>query len=111
MVDNKQAFCVVLTTTNNEANKNQIIKALLTQKLAACIQEMAINSHYVWQGEVCQDVETLLVIKTRKDLYPQVEEQIIQLHNYEVPQIVQLEIQDGFNPYLSWIAANTLELQ
>lgn len=105
----KETFCIVLTTTNNDDNKNQIIEALLSQQLAACIQEMPITSHYVWQDEVCHDGETLLIIKSRTSLYAQVEEVIRQLHNYEVPQIVKLEIKAGFNPYLSWIAANTLE--
>ncbi|HFQ5372618.1 divalent-cation tolerance protein CutA [Vibrio vulnificus] len=111
MSDSNHDFCVVLTTTNDDENKHAIIKALLSKQLAACIQEIPMTSHYVWQEEVCHDSETLLVIKSKKSLYTLVEESIRELHNYEVPQIVQLDIAVGFQPYLSWIAANTLETQ
>ncbi|MDW2111665.1 divalent cation tolerance protein CutA, partial [Vibrio sp. 2089] len=45
--------CMVLSTTNNEKNRDEIIKGLLEAQLAACIQTMPIESHYVWKGEVC----------------------------------------------------------
>ncbi|EIO5873042.1 divalent-cation tolerance protein CutA [Vibrio parahaemolyticus] len=100
--------CMVLSTTNNEKNRDEIIKGLLEAQLAACIQTMPIESHYVWKGEVCTDHEWLLIIKTRRELYELVEEKIENLHEYEVPQIVQVPIVDGFNPYLEWLRESTL---
>lgn len=100
-------FCIVLTTTNEETDTKTIIQTLLSKQLAACIQTMPINSHYVWKEKVCVDNETLLIIKTKRSLYDQVEQAIFDMHNYEVPQIVQLSIDNGLNPYLAWLDSTT----
>lgn len=50
-------YCMVLSTAGTEKNRDEIIKGLLEGELAACIQTMAIESHYVWKGEVCSDSE------------------------------------------------------
>ncbi|MGO1298709.1 MAG: divalent-cation tolerance protein CutA [Vibrio sp.] len=99
--------CVVLTTTDNEENTQALITSLLNQRLAACVQTLPIQSHYVWQGKVCQAHETLMVIKTQQACYGDVERLIVSLHEYDVPEIIQLPIIDGFNPYLAWIQHNT----
>jgi periplasmic divalent cation tolerance protein len=104
-------YCIVLSTAGNEHNRQQIINGLLAGELAACIQTMPIHSHYVWQGNVCHEEEWLLVIKTRRDLYPDVESKIIELHDYDVPQVVQVPIIDGFNPYLTWLSQSTLKVK
>ncbi|EPO5779047.1 divalent-cation tolerance protein CutA [Vibrio harveyi] len=104
-------YCMVLSTSGTEKNRDEIIKGLLEGQLAACIQTMAIESHYVWKGEVCIDNEWLLIIKTRKDLYALVEDKIKDLHEYEVAQIVQVPIVEGFNPYLEWLRQSTLSCQ
>ncbi|SJL84635.1 divalent-cation tolerance protein CutA [Vibrio palustris] len=103
----ENTYCVVLTTANNDSNTQQMITELLSQRLAACIQTMPISSHYVWEGKVCQDQETLIVIKTQQACYGDVERLITSLHDYDVPEIIQLPITEGFNPYLSWITQHT----
>lgn len=100
-------FCIVLTTVNNRQNGKAIIDAALSHKLAACIQTMAIESHYVWQDEVCCDDELLLIIKSRNACYQELEQLIVALHEYEVPQVVQVPFVKGYNPYLSWLESNT----
>ncbi|KHA59268.1 cytochrome C biogenesis protein [Vibrio variabilis] len=100
-------YCIVLTTTNNEENQQSIISGLLSKGLAACIQAIPIQSHYMWKGEVCCDDESLLVIKTKKSCYAELEQVIVELHDYEVPQVVQVPFVEGFNPYLTWIEQNT----
>ena len=102
-----EKFCIVLTTVNNHQNADQIIESLLRHQLAACIQTIPINSHYVWEGAVCRDDEILMVIKTRCACYEALEREVLAVHEYEVPQIVQVPIIEGFNPYLSWLQANT----
>lgn len=102
-----QAFCIVLTTTNRQENALQITQSLLSKQLAACVQSMPIQSHYMWNDEVCCDDEILLVIKTRKACYAELERELATLHSYEVPQIVQVPIVEGFHPYLAWIEQNT----
>lgn len=105
-MSDKNNYCMVLTTVNNQQVKQDIIQRLLEKRLAACIQVMPIESHYLWQEKICQDSEELLIIKTESCRYPEIESAISQLHDYDVPQIVKLPFSDGFNPYLSWISAS-----
>ncbi len=100
-------FCTVLTTCNNEPVEKTIIKVLLEQKLAACIQVMPIESHYLWKGKVCCDNERLLIIKSRVELFESISMKIQELHDYDVPQIVQLPITAGFSDYLNWVKDST----
>ncbi|MDA0118464.1 divalent-cation tolerance protein CutA [Vibrio sp. T11.5] len=102
-----EQFCIALTTTNNDEIKQKIIDLILKKGLAACIQTMPVNSHYIWEGEVCCDNESLLIIKTQKACYAELEQVIVSNHNYEVPQVVQVPFNEGFNPYLTWIEEST----
>ncbi|MBF9003079.1 MULTISPECIES: divalent-cation tolerance protein CutA [Vibrio] len=104
---NPQDFCIVLTTTQRAENAQELIQSLLDKKLAACIQTMPIESHYVWQGEICHDNEILMVIKTQRECYVDVEQAITAQHDYDVPQIIQVPFTEGFHPYLAWIKQNT----
>ncbi len=103
----KNEFCVVLSTVGDEVNMQTIIDAALKQRLAACIQTFPISSHYVWKGEVCAEKEFLMVIKTMKRHYLELQQLIIDLHEYETPQIVQVPVVDGFHPYLAWLQEST----
>lgn len=100
-------FCIVLTTTNSKSNKQALIHAVLGEQLAACIQSMPIESHYVWQDEVCIDEEWLLVMKTTQRCYRALETLIVEEHDYDTPQVVKLPFTEGFNPYLAWLDENT----
>ncbi len=100
-------YCVVLTTTDSQSVKRKLIDEILSRKLAACVQTCPIESHYVWQDRVCHDEEILISIKTLTKHYSQLLELIETHHNYDVPQIIQLPIIDGFAPYLSWIKNTT----
>lgn len=100
-------FCMVLTTTNCASNKEKIISNVLTEKLAACVQTMSIQSHYVWEGKLCVDEEFLIIMKTTNGCYMELERCIVESHDYDVPQIVQVPFTQGFNPYLTWLEENT----
>lgn len=104
---NPTDYCVVLTTTNDKHNAEHIIHHLLEHKLAACVQVLPIESHYLWQGNYYQDKELLLVIKTQVACYAALESAVQLLHPYQVPQIVQLPLTQGFEPYLAWLKHNT----
>lgn len=99
-------YGMVLTTVE-PGQQQVIIDGLLKANLAACIQVLPIDSHYVWQDEICHEQEMLLIIKTRQSLYHNVETIIAQLHPYEVAQIVMVPFIEGFNPYLSWLDVQT----
>lgn len=101
MTDND--YCVVLTTYSNEDIGKKIITSLLESKLAACIQVQSIESFYHWKGEINCDNEKLLLIKTKKSLYDNLEKTILIHHDYETPEIILLPIEAGFSGYLDWI--------
>ena len=96
-------YSVVLTTTSNEQQAEELAQKILGEKLAACIQVQQIKSHYVWKGEACSDPECLLMIKTRVSLFEELEAFIRKNHTYETPEIIQIPVISGFAGYLSWI--------
>jgi periplasmic divalent cation tolerance protein len=98
-----EAFCVILTTAGSRAEADGIAEALVSRRLAACVQISDIASTYRWQGEIMHEAEHLLLIKTVARLYEDVEAAIRELHSYEIPEIVQLPIEQGLDRYLNWI--------
>jgi periplasmic divalent cation tolerance protein len=99
----KETFSMVITTCGSKSDAEEIATALLAQQLAACIQVFPITSYYTWKGEQAIDDEQVLFIKSKSDLYPQIEGAIRQHHKYEVPEIIQVPITNGLPAYLSWI--------
>ena len=100
-------FCLILTTFADSREKNTVIASLLDEKLAACIQEISICSHYSWDNELCHDSEVLLLVKTKWDKYDRIAEVIKKQHSYEVPEILAINIEKGDESYLSWIREMT----
>ena len=96
-------YCIVTTTCDDKQNVEKITKALFDNEIASCIQTHNINSTYVWKGNIENADEIILYIKTRKELYKEVETCILDNHSYETPQIVQIPITDGYLDYLNWI--------
>ena len=97
----------VTTTVAIRDDARRIADALLSERLAACIQFLEIESHYVWKGERMAEPEIMLMAKTRADLFDRVIARIKALHPYETPEIVAQKFHTGFAPYLAWIAENT----
>lgn len=100
-------FCIILTTYADVNEANIIIDKLLNEKLAACIQTINIGSHYSWNNQICHDKEILLLIKTSWEKYDQVKNTIKSCHSYEVPEIIAVNIEEGYKPYLDWIQKMT----
>ena len=96
-------YCMVLTAFGNNDEAKKIINAVLENKLAACIQTLNIGSNYVWKGNVCHEQEVLALFKTSWSLYKKLEAKIRELHSYEVPEIIAIDIQDGLKSYFDWI--------
>ena len=67
----------------------------------------AVTSIYTWKDELQNDAETLAVIKTTADRFAALEARIVELHPYEVPEVIALPIASGHAPYLAWLAENT----
>ena len=95
---------VVLTTASSLSEARRITSALLDQKFAACVSIMGLTeSHYVWKGKKEKIREHLLIIKTRKNLFPKLEKAIRKIHSYECPEILALPVSAGSEKYLDWI--------
>ena len=99
---------VVFVTAPQGAGEAQIAQTLVRERLAACVSLVPnIRSIYVWQNELHDDQEVLLVIKTTADRYVALEARVKELHPYQVPEIIALPILKGQADYLSWVTAGT----
>jgi periplasmic divalent cation tolerance protein len=95
---------IQIMTTGAKEDMAGIARKLVEARLAACVQIGGpIRSTYWWEGKVEEADEWLCIIKTRKDLYPEVEKSIRQLHSYIVPEILALPIVAGNPDYLQWL--------
>jgi periplasmic divalent cation tolerance protein len=95
---------VVLTTVEKQEDGARLARLLVERKLAACAQVLApMISIYRWRGEIEQSDEVLLLIKTTRAVYQELEEAIKQYHPYETPEIIALPVETGSNDYLSWL--------
>ena len=95
----------VLTSVSGEGEAGEIASRLVERGLAACVSVVpAVRSIYRWRGNICDDRESLLIIKTTADLFEKVEEEIKKSHSYELPEIVALAVPKGSVDYLRWIA-------
>lgn len=100
-------YCIITTTFENKEEANQISKILLEKRLVACCQITEIESKYWWKEKIETTPEYLVQMKTKKSLYNQIESEILELHSYDVPEIVMYEIQNGSQKYLNWIEEET----
>lgn len=101
---------LVVTTLPDRTTAERIAEALVTARVAACVNILAeCTSVYRWQGKVERTGETPLLIKTTRDAYARLEETLGTLHPYEVPEIVALPVAAGFPPYLDWVTLETKE--
>ena len=100
-------YGIVLTTFESEIQAETVINEIIKNKLAACVQEIKIKSHYTWKNELCHDDEVLVLLKTRKELYPELEKKILEIHPYETPEILMVDLETGSKAYLSWIDEQT----
>jgi Uncharacterized protein involved in tolerance to divalent cations len=90
------------TTAPGDADR--IARALVDERLAACVNIIPVRSCYLWEGKLNLEGEELLIIKTEQSMVEQLMSRIIELHSYKVPEIIVLPIVDGYPPYLHWIA-------
>ena len=101
-------YLLVLSTCPDTVVAKQIANELVMQGLAACVQIMPnIQSWFRWKGKVDSADEHLLLIKTATERYAELEQRIISLHPYELPEIIAVPISTGFAGYFSWIDSNT----
>jgi periplasmic divalent cation tolerance protein len=96
---------LIMTTVDSEEAAAALASGLLERRLAACVQEVCINSRYRWKGELERDAEILLLVKTSKQAAEAAMELIRDTHSYEVPEIIAVPISAGLPAYLEWLDA------
>ena len=97
---------VVFVTCGSAEEAGKIARALVEERLAACVSISApIRSLYRWEGKLCDDQEVLLVIKTARALFDRVRRAVEKLHSYQVPEVICLPVIDGSPNYLNWLSA------
>jgi periplasmic divalent cation tolerance protein len=98
----------ILTTAGSQEEAGKIAHALVERRLAACVNIVPqIGSVYRWQGKVETAQEWLLLIKTQAELYERVRDALKELHSYDLPECVMLEVTAGSHEYLDWVTQNT----
>jgi periplasmic divalent cation tolerance protein len=100
---------IVFVTCGNRELAEKVAMNVVAERLAACVNIVpGIRSCYEWEGTIEWSDELLMLMKTTRERYPQLELRVRELHEYDVPEIVAVPIEAGLAKYLDWIAANTV---
>ncbi|WP_405227384.1 divalent-cation tolerance protein CutA [Lentisalinibacter sediminis] len=98
---------LVLCTCPDEETARSIATALVAEKRAACVNIVGpLRSVFSWQGEVCDESELLLIAKTTEAVWPELEARVVELHPYDVPEVIATPVTAGSAAYLDWVAAS-----
>jgi len=98
---------VVLSTCAKAADAEKLARALVEEKLAACVSVVPrVRSYYRWKGELETADEFLLLIKTSRDLFDALKLELEKLHPFEVPEVLALPVVAGTENYLNWLGLN-----
>ena len=97
-------YSIIYITTSESQESKKIAKILLEEKIVACTNIIPqINSLYLWEGEIEEDNESLLIAKTKTVNVDQVIKRVEEIHSYQTPCILQLEVKKGSKAYLDWM--------
>ncbi|MBI3571774.1 MAG: divalent-cation tolerance protein CutA [Gammaproteobacteria bacterium] len=100
----RHEYQLVFTTCPDTETAERLAQALVTERLAACVNILPIaKSIYLWKGNVESAAEQLLVIKSMARAYRSIQRRILELHPYELPEVIAVPIADGLPDYLAWI--------
>lgn len=104
MADEAPPARVALTTVSSFDEGRRLARLLVERRLAACVNLVPnVTSIYRWEGGVEVSSEVLMLIKTTTELLAEVEAAIRELHSYEVPEFITLEVESGSHRYLDWL--------
>jgi len=99
---------VINCTVPSKKLAKDITKVIMKHKLAACVSMIEnVKSVFSWEGEVCEEKEVLMMIKTRRTNYGKIKLVIEDMHSYSVPEIIALPIVDCSEDYLKWLVKET----
>lgn len=103
-VGNSPSACLIALVTCPADSAESLARSIVDEQLAACVNTVpAIHSTYRWQGQVTVDSESLLLIKTTESRFDQLKSRVLELHPYELPEMIAVDLAGGHSPYLQWI--------
>lgn len=95
---------VVLVTVGNPQEGAQLARSLVEKRLAACVNLVpGISSWYWWEDKVTEDQELLLIMKSSREKFAELEKEVLRLHSYAVPEVIALQVVEGSKNYLDWV--------
>ena len=95
-----------VTVPQNEAQ--ELATALVERGHAACVNIVpSVQSVYRWNNKVEQSTESLLIIKTQKESFERLRLAVVDLHSYDVPEVISIPVSDGHQPYLEWVCQSS----
>jgi periplasmic divalent cation tolerance protein len=100
---------IVFVTVGNQAEAKEISKRLVDQRLAACVTMIPQESVYRWRGKLTEDSEILLTIKTVRRHFQKVRDMVLAMHSYELPEIIGINLNEGYEAYLNWITQSVTQ--
>ncbi len=101
-------YLVCFVTIDNPDLALEIARSLVQQGLVACVNIVPqVKSIYLWKGEICENTELLMIMKTKHGLFSRLSATVKEMHPYEVPEVVAIAITDGLPDYLAWIEEST----
>lgn len=99
---------IVFCTTDSLESAKDIAHTIVEEKLAACVNILPkAVSVYSWKDNIAEDDEFVMIIKTKEELIPELQSRIKELHPYEVPEFISVEVKEGLADYVDWLYAST----
>ena len=102
-----EQLIILCTAPISEAEK--IAQVLVEEHLAACVNVSLVKSYYIWEGKLSKDNEELMIIKTTHEAAQKVKAKILELHSYQLPEIIIIPIVGGDERYLKWISQSVTD--
>ncbi len=95
---------IVVLITSPKENSEEIARMLVDRRLCACVNIVdQVDSLFFWQGKIDKAKESLLIGKTKDELFSQLEKEVLKIHPYEVPEIVSFKLNNVSQPYCDWL--------
>jgi periplasmic divalent cation tolerance protein len=99
---------LVLSMVPDDESAEKLVRTLVEERLAACINVSSpMASTYWWQGRIERDVERQLTIKTTRASLRSLHARLLELHSYELPEFIVIDVHSGSRDYLAWVARET----
>jgi periplasmic divalent cation tolerance protein len=105
----KPAFIVVFITTKTPEEANKISKSLVKKRLAACVNIVPdVSTHFWWKDKLDFSHESLLMVKSKQSLLPDIIKSVKKMYSYSIPEIIALPIAGGDQDYLDWLDSEVI---